>query len=37
MALPIVTDIGRADTRWLICTERCVMRCRERVLFGGVV
>jgi hypothetical protein len=37
IALPIVTDIGRADTRWLICTERWVMRCLDRVLFGGVV
>ena len=36
IALPIVTDIGRAATRWLICGDRYVMRWRESVLFGGV-
>lgn len=36
IALPIVTDMGLAATRWLICGDKWVMRCLERVLLGGV-
>ena len=36
IALPIVTDIGRAATRCVICGERWDIRWRESVLFCGV-
>lgn len=37
MAFPIVTDIGLADTRWLIWADKWVIRCLESVVFGGVM